>query len=101
MAADPMRQRGLAAFTAGDRIDRTQRVVRAALVALGSGRATLGCLHNVYFPMIESDELSGAMELERPQHGQPRIEFVFTATAGAAIPVDAAVRAQSPAIVAA
>jgi len=40
-----MRHRGLAALRAGDRIDRAQRVMGTALVALGAGSATLGCLH--------------------------------------------------------
>ena len=96
-----MRQRGLAAMRAGDRIDRAQRVVRAAHVALGSGRTALGCLHNVYFPIIESAEFSGAIELERPQHGQPRIERVFAAATIALVSVGPAAWAQPPAIVAA
>lgn len=101
MAAYAMRQGGLAAMRAGDRIDRAQRVVRAAHVALGSGRTALGCLHNVYFPIIESAEFSGAIELERPQHGQPRVEHVFAAAAIALVSVGPAAWAQPPAIVAA
>ena len=101
MAAYAMRQRGLTAMRAGDRIDWAQRVVRAALVALGSGRTALRCLHSVYFPIIESAECSGAIELERPEDGQPRIEHVFAAAAIALVSVGPATWAQPAAIVAA
>src|SRR5579864_7263942 len=101
MAAYAMRQRGFAAMRAGDRIDRAQRVVRAALVALGSGRTALGCLHGVLLPIIESAEFSRAMELERPEHGQPRVEHVFAAAAIALVSIGAAAWAQPTAVVAA
>src|SRR6185437_1740349 len=41
-----MRHRGLAALRAGDGIDRAQRVMGTAHVALGTGGTTLGCLHS-------------------------------------------------------
>jgi hypothetical protein len=45
--AHAMRHGGFPALRTGYGVDGSQRVMRAALVALGSGSAALGCLHRV------------------------------------------------------
>ena len=73
--AHAMRHRGLAALRAGDGIDRAQRVMGAALVALGTGSTTFGCLHGwlLFSVWIKICAASGAVEFQRSQNRQARV----------------------------
>jgi hypothetical protein len=102
--AHSMRHRGLAALRADDRIDRAQRVMGTTLVALGTGRTTLGCLHGWLLSSVWNffndsiglppcgKPVSGAIDFERAQNRETGIVESRFACAAVKVAIGPAVR---------